>query len=154
MGHSAGAHIAALLTLDGHYLAEAGMDRKQIRGTAGLSGPYEFVPASDDRGVFGMSVTDTNPDPSIEPIHFVDGHAPPMLLLQGLKDQTVLPANTFRLAEKLRASGADVRVILYPNRAHVGVVLALAWPFRWLAPVLDDATRFFREREYGPEKSN
>ncbi|HZK82849.1 MAG TPA: alpha/beta hydrolase, partial [Humisphaera sp.] len=45
MGHSAGAQIAALLTLDRHYLADVGLDTSVIRGTAGLSGPYYFFPS-------------------------------------------------------------------------------------------------------------
>ena len=54
------------------------------------------------------------------------------------------PDNAERLAARIREAGGEVRCISYPNRAHVGVVLALAWPFRWLAPVLDDCTAFFR----------
>jgi acetyl esterase/lipase len=145
MGHSAGAHIAALLTLDGAYLKDVGLSRNAIRATAALSGPYDFVPAPQDRGVFGMGPTDSVPSAQIEPVHFVDGHAAPMLLLQGLKDQTVKPENTARLAAKIKEAGGDVRVIEYPDRAHVGVVLALAWPFRWLDPVLDDTVKFFSE---------
>ncbi|HMB94824.1 MAG TPA: alpha/beta hydrolase, partial [Tepidisphaeraceae bacterium] len=63
MGHSAGAHIAALLTLDEHYLKNVGLDRSAIRATAGLSGPYDFVPAPYDRPPFGMTANDTIPDP-------------------------------------------------------------------------------------------
>ncbi|MDB5301843.1 MAG: hypothetical protein JWO87_3506 [Phycisphaerales bacterium] len=144
MGHSAGAHIAALITLDAHYLKDVGLDRNVIRGTAVLSGPYDFVPPPEDRGPFGMGREDTKPDPKIEPTHFVDGHAPPMLLVQGLKDTTVGPENVARLAAAIRQAGGQVECIDYPDRAHVGVVLALAWPFRWLAPVLNDTAGFFR----------
>ncbi len=145
MGHSAGAYIAVLLTLDGHYLKDVGLDRNAIRATAGLSGPYDFVPLLEDKAVFGMGPTDSTPDPRIEPIHFVDGHAPPILLLHGLKDKTVDSGNSARLEAKIRAAGGAVKYIAYPDRAHVGVVLALAWPFRWLDPVLDDTVKFFDE---------
>ncbi|MDB5173223.1 MAG: alpha/beta hydrolase, partial [Phycisphaerales bacterium] len=144
MGHSAGAHIAALITLDAHYLKDVGLDRNVIRGTVALSGPYDFVPPPEDRGPFGMGREDTKPDPKIEPTHFVDGHAPPMLLVQGLKDTTVGPENVARLAAAIRQAGGQVECINYSDRAHVGVVLALAWPFRWLAPVLNDTAGFFR----------
>jgi acetyl esterase/lipase len=144
MGHSSGAHVAALLTLDREYLAAVGLDRSAVAATAGLSGPYDFVPPPEDRAVFGMGPADVHPDPRIEPIHFVDGTAPPMLLLQGLEDTTVNPDNATRLAAAIRAAGGSVEVIRYPDRAHRGVVLALAWPLRWLAPVLDDVTTFFR----------
>jgi acetyl esterase/lipase len=147
MGHSAGAHIVAMLTLNAQYLNHVGLDRSAIRATAGLSGPYDFVPSPDDRGVFSMARDDTTPPPQIEPINFVDGHAPPMLLLQGLKDPTVNPANAAELASLIRKRGGDVVYIAYPQRAHVGVVLALAYPFQWLAPVLGDTVRFFREHQ-------
>jgi acetyl esterase/lipase len=140
MGHSAGAHIAVLLSLDGKYLANVGLDRNAIRATAGLSGPYDFRPLPGDQAVFGTTPTD-----EFEPIHFVDGHAPPILLLHGLKDKTVDSGNSARLAAKIKAAGGQIKYIAYPDRAHVGVVLALAWPFRWLDPVLDDTVKFFNE---------
>jgi acetyl esterase/lipase len=146
MGHSAGAHIAALLTLDKSYLEKVGLPRSAVRGTAALSGPYDFTPSPGDRAVFGTYAKDATPDPRIEPIHFADGRAPPMLLLHGGKDETVGADNAARLAARIRAAGGAVRYIEYPDRAHVGVVLALAWPFRWLAPVLRDTAAFFREQ--------
>jgi acetyl esterase/lipase len=142
MGHSAGAYIAVLLTLDGHYLRAVGMERADIRATAGLSGPYDFTPPPDDQAVFGMKPGD-KPDPAMEPIHFAEGRAPPLLLVQGLADDVVNPSNTIRLAQALRERGGRVETIYYPGKGHVGVVLSLAWPFRWLAPTLKDVTRFF-----------
>jgi len=147
MGHSAGAHIVALLTLDEHYLKNVGLDRDAVRATVGLSGPYDFVPPPYDRGVFGMSRSSTQPDAQIEPIHFVDGHEPPMLLIQGERDTTVNPSNSIKLAARIRAAGGDVKLILYPKVDHVGVVFALAWPFRWIAPTLRDATGFIRAED-------
>lgn len=145
MGHSAGAHIAALLTLDARYLNEVGLDRNAVRATAALSGPYDFVPLPEDLAVFGMRSDREAPDPDMEPIHFVDGRAPPMLLVHGLKDKTVGAGNAVRLAERIRAAGGEVRTVFYPDRAHVGVVLSLAAPFRKLAPTLEDVTAFFRK---------
>ena len=144
MGHSAGAHIAALLTLDKRYLERVGVDRSTVRATAALSGPYDFVPAPSDRAVFGMSAADDAPPPDIEPIRFVDSCAPPMLLVHGLKDRTVDAGNATRLVQRIREAGGDAECVFYPSRAHVGVVLSLAAPFRWLAPTLNDAAAFFR----------
>jgi acetyl esterase/lipase len=144
-GHSAGAHIVALLTLDQHYLLNVGLSRDIIRATAGLSGPYDFVPSPPDRGVFSMPPNDTIPPPTIEPINFVDGSAPPMLLIQGLSDPTVNPQNAPELANKIHAAGGNVRCITYPGVGHPAVVLAFAWPFRWLAPTLRDMTNYFSQ---------
>ena len=147
MGHSAGAYIAVLLTLDAQYLNRVGLDRSSIRATASISGPFNFVPPPEDRAVFSMARNDTRPDPDIEPINFVDGHAPPLLLLQGLKDPEVDPANATELAALIRKKGGEADYIAYPDRAHVGMVLALAYPFRWLAPVLHDTTKFFHDHQ-------
>ncbi len=143
MGHSAGAHIAVMLTLDPEYLKAVGLDRSAVRATAGISGPYDFLFGPDIRPVFGLKADDLSSKPWTQPINFIDGHAPPMLLLQGMKDEIVQPGNAARLAAKIRAAGGCVKCIEYPDRGHVGVVLALAKPFRWLAPVLDDTAAFF-----------
>lgn len=145
MGHSAGAHIAALLTLDAHYLKDVGLDRAAIRAMAGLAGPYDFLPYSEDRPIFHMKLGDLAPDPKIEPVNFVDGHAPPMLLVQGMKDDVVAASNAFELAGLIQHAGGQARVICYPGLGHKAVVVALAWEFRWLAPVLRDCAEFFRE---------
>jgi acetyl esterase/lipase len=144
-GHSAGAHIVALLTLDKRYLERVGLKRDVIRATAGLSGPYDFVPPPADRGAFSMGVNDTKTDPEIEPIHFVDGTEPPMLLVQGLSDPIVDPSNAIHLAAKIREMGGRVRLITYPGVGHPAVVLSFAGAFRWLAPTLRDVTDYFGE---------
>ena len=68
-----------------------------------------------------------------------------MLLVQGLRDPTVDPANATRLATKIRDAGGQVKLITYPNRGHPDIVMSLATPFRWLAPVLRDVSDYFRE---------
>ncbi|HET6247196.1 MAG TPA: alpha/beta hydrolase [Tepidisphaeraceae bacterium] len=145
MGHSAGAQIAVLLSLDPHYLADVGLNRNMIRATAGLSGPYDFLPYGDDRLVFNMKATDKAPPDAMEPIHFADGHAPPMLFIQGGKDQVVDPSNATEMQQKICKAGGYAKAIIYPDMAHEGIVIALASPWRWLAPVLKDSAEFFRE---------
>jgi acetyl esterase/lipase len=143
MGHSAGSHIAALLTLDAHYLKAVGLDPNVIRATATLSGPYDFIPNAWDRPVFGQQTNDTSIDPKIEPITFVDGKEPPMLLVQGLRDKIVVPANAVNLAARIQQADGEVQYIIYPKRGHASVVVALVWPYQWLAPVLDNVTDYF-----------
>ena len=145
MGHSAGSHIAALLTLDAHYLKAVGLERNAIRATATLSGPYDFTPNPWDRPVFNQPTNATDINPQIEPITFVDGHEPPMLLVQGLRDKIVAPSNAINLAARIRQAGGQVTCITYPKRGHDAVVVALVSPYQWLAPVLDDVTEYFDE---------
>ncbi len=140
LGHSAGAHIATLLTLDRSYLERVGVDTSEIRGTVGLAGPYAFDPFAyrSLRPVFGHL---ENPDVA-RPITFAHGDAPATLLLHGSADRTVLPANSARLAQRLREAGSPSRYVAYDDLGHVGIILTLAEGFRARAPVLDDIVAF------------
>ena len=145
MGHSAGGYIAVMLTLNPHYLQAVGLDRNTIRGAVGLAGPYDFKIGKDLRGVFAQPTTGPI-DPVVEPITFVDGKAPPVLLIQGADDTVVDPDNATRLADRIHQLGGQARAIMYADRGHAGVALALAAPFRWLSPVLRDSVEFFRSK--------
>jgi acetyl esterase/lipase len=144
MGHSAGGHIALLLTLDNQYLKAVGMDRSDIRATCGLAAPTDFVIGPRLRPIFGAKTTTQPIDPAAEPINCVDGKASPILLVQGALDTTVEPGNATRLAKRITDTGGIVQVNMYNTQGHGGVALALASPFRWLSPVLKDSADFFR----------
>ena len=143
MGHSAGSHTAALLTTDAHYLQAVGLDRKVIRATATMSGVYDFGSNKWDPEVFGPLTNAATMQPQPSPMTFVDGQEPPMLLMHGLKDWIVSPQNTVRLTECIQKHGGEVEQITYAHRGHVGMLVALSSPNRWLDPVLDDVTKFF-----------
>jgi acetyl esterase/lipase len=122
-GHSAGAHIATLLALDGRYLAGEGVARSAIAGAIGLSGPYDFLPLTEARY---QRVFPESSRADSQPIRFVDGNAPPMLLVTGDADRTVKPGNTTRLADAIVAKGGRATVNVYPGVGHLGTMLALA----------------------------
>lgn len=42
------------------------------------------------------------------------------------------------LTDAINASGGDAAIRTYNRIGHFGIILSLASPFRWLAPVLDD----------------
>jgi hypothetical protein len=65
-----------------------------------------------------------------------------MFLGHGAIDQRVLPLNSLRLAEAMKDAGNEAGARLYGRQGHVGVLLALANPFRRLFPVLDDVVGF------------
>ncbi|HSZ09218.1 MAG TPA: alpha/beta hydrolase [Steroidobacteraceae bacterium] len=140
MGHSAGAHLAALVALDTRYFAATGQPVPRIAGVIGLSGPYDFLPLlePDVQDMFG-------PPPlyaQSQPINFVRADAPPMLLVHGLNDDTVRPKNSVNLAAALSALGAPVTLKLYPKLSHADTVAALTTLLRGRAPTLDDIRAF------------
>jgi acetyl esterase/lipase len=139
-GHSAGAHLAALVTLDSRYFAAIGPQPPRIAGVIGLSGPYDFLPLKEDdvKDMFGPPPL----YPDSQPINFVRADAPPMLLVHGLKDDTVLPRNSRNLAAALQALGVPVTLNLYANLAHADTVAALSPPLRGRAPILAAIGRF------------
>jgi len=140
MGHSAGAHIAAMLALDGHWLAKEGLDpRRDIAGWIGISGPYDFLPLTDPtlKIIFaGGEIKNT------QPITFVAAHEPPALLVTGRNDHVVDPDNTVRLAASLRQHGDRVTEKTYPYIGHISTIGAFSPVLRWLAPVLRDVENF------------
>ena len=140
MGHSAGAHIAAMLTLDGQWLAKLGLNsRRDIAGFIGIAGPYDFLPLRDET----LKVIFSGGDMSrTQPITFVAGGEPPAMLVAGVDDETVDPSNITRLAARLRARGGDVNEAVYPSIGHVAIIGAFSSLLRPLAPVLNDVDAF------------
>lgn len=141
MGHSAGAHIGALLATDASWLAAQGMRTSQLSGFIGLAGPYDFLPLHEADYIDMFGATHAAQLRS-QPVHFVTGEEPPMLLLQGSTDHVVEPHNATSLARVLRDHGDAVELKLYPGIGHNAILFAMSRPFRYKAPVLDDALRF------------
>ena len=143
MGHSAGAHLAALVGLDRRYFQATGRPVPRIAGVVGLSGPYDFLPLTDPdlEDMFGPPQR----YPDSQPINFVRSDAPPMLLVHGMKDRTVAPKNSINLAAALQAKGVAATLKLYPTLAHADTVAALSLPARGRAPTLTDIAAFVRQ---------
>ena len=138
-GHSAGAYNAVMLAADPEYLRAAGADPAWIRGVIGIAGPYDFLPLEDKNLVTIFGGADR---PETQPIQYIDGKRPPMLLVAGTADTTVLPRNTLRLAAKLRSYGSPVEVKTYPGVGHIGIILSLAPGFRGKTSLRQDMIDF------------
>lgn len=139
-GHSAGAHIGALVAVDESYLQAQGLSPYIIQGFAGLAGPYDFTPQSEDlKEMFGP------PEryPQMQASTFVNGNEPPMLLLHGTDDRHVKIENLERLERALKKEGVRVESHVYEGMDHVGMVGALTAWLRDRKPVLEDMLAFF-----------
>jgi acetyl esterase/lipase len=139
MGHSAGAHIAAMLHFDERFLRQAGSANESIAGFIGLAGPYDFLPFTSEvnERIFAPSAN----FPASQPINFVSGDEAPILLLQGEADETVFPRNSQRLAKRFHAAGGQVETHYYPDLGHLRILLALSSTFDRV-PVVETSTAF------------
>ncbi len=139
MGHSAGAHTVAMLTLDPRFLATAGARPDVIKAAVGLSGPYDFYPFTG-RAVEAMGAW---PRPAeTQPMTYVRPDAAPMLLVTGTEDTIVRPKNARNLAKALQVAGGKVTLKEYAGEGHEDIVMALSLPFRGKSEVLEDSVAF------------
>ncbi|MCC5976748.1 MAG: alpha/beta hydrolase [Salinarimonas sp.] len=142
-GHSAGAHIAALLVSDERYLRNEGNALDNIRGFVGLAGPYDFTPEVEDvQEIFGPPSN----YPQMQVTTFIDGTEPPMLLMYGDADETVERYNLDRLAGRIEEMGGESEQIIYPGLNHIEIVGAFSWFWRNKAPVIQDMTDFINRK--------
>ena len=141
-GHSTGAYLAAMVTLNERLQKRAGIKAPPC-GMIGLAGPYDFLPFTDNdiKQVFATA------DHLIEtqPIHYVNGTEAAMLLLYGDADDTVLSHNARNLVDSVLRLGGQAQLITYKGVGHLGLAASLAKPLRHIAPTLKDATSFIRQ---------
>ncbi len=127
MGHSAGAHIAALLALDKSYLEGTEQPLSIVSGMIGLAGPYGFNP---------MRYRSTKPIfaevESIEktmPITFACSEKPPLLLIHGLDDRVVMPENSRELKRRAYECAGNVKYVELDDVGHFSILLGLSNSF-------------------------
>lgn len=144
MGHSSGAHIATMIGLNENYLKNVGGTRSWLKGVIGLAGPYDFLPitAPDMRDIFGQ------PDlyQYTQPIFFVDGQNPPLLLAHGEADKIISVENTRKLAAAVKRTGGAVETEIYPKLSHEMIIESFASVLRGRTDVLDKVENFVKRR--------
>lgn len=142
MGHSAGAHTGALLSLDKRHLSAVDLSPSHIKSFTGVAGPYSFNPLEYDstRPIF-EHLEDID---VARPIKHAHGDGPPMLLLHSKPDRTVPVHNSDHLHRAITEAGGRVRQITYRVPGHVGIILTIAPPARLIAPVFRDSVTFMR----------
>lgn len=144
-GHSAGAYLAAMLTLDRRWLRAEGVDPAIIKAAVPMCAPLDFYPFNKRRSRDAMQGA---ADPAMtQPIHFARADAPPILLLHGTADTVVRVRNSRNLAAAIRAKGGAVHTIEFEGMGHAGVVMGLSRPFAQGGKVLDPLLAFMRAPE-------
>ena len=143
-GHSAGAHLAAMLAYDGARLERAGLAPDTIRGFIGLSGPYALTPNDATLNtIFAAPFTPVD----WQPVQLARAAAPPALLIHGEADTVVDVEHARRMARQLELLGVPVTLHTYPERGHRDPVAAFAAAAPDKLPVLDDIRRFVGEAD-------
>lgn len=146
-GHSAGAHIAAMLAFDQTWLATQELSTTSIRGFIGLAGPYDFLPLTSARLKEIFPSADIQA--SSQPIRYARGNGPSAFLLAGDADTIVNIKNTRNFSARIRESKGRIQEKYYAGMGHIKIVTVLAAPFRNGHTVLDDIAEFVRAESGG-----
>lgn len=113
-GHSAGAHLVALLALDRDYQEKYQIPVGAIHGVITISGVYnvgrmpEFQTADDD--------------PS--PVDYVHPQSPPFLVTYCQWDYMGLPKQARDFAAALKAAFTPVKLVYIPSEGHISEIIA------------------------------
>lgn len=119
VGHSAGAYNAMGMVFKPEYLQEEGIEPcYAIKGVVSLAGPTGFLPAEKE------PTTTIFPEKLQGSDSFYRGpdvDVPPLFLINGDKDTSVLPENSIKMGEKLGANVAKVKI--YEGMTHADPVV-------------------------------
>lgn len=121
-GWSSGAYIGAKVAYDGRFLDAEGLPSDTIAGFIGLAGPYWGGLCA------GAKCPDTFPPDSFAEwavAEFVDPGDPPMLLIQGTRDQYVDLGNLETLAAAGEKAGLSVTELILKDKYHKTVMYML-----------------------------
>lgn len=141
-GHSAGAYIASMLTLDPQWLAKAGVSPEDVAGGVAASGVYFGLNAPVFWPIFGVNPEEA---PLQSPGNFAGPSRPPMLMMAGLLDPLGGQVQNALLADSIRSANGQVESIVYPHLAHMELLSTLGG-FPPLAPVASDIMAFVNKR--------
>ena len=116
-GHSAGAHLAALLALDEKYLGKFGLPRRSIHGVIAMSGIYNvdtldtFVAAGDRHDA--------------SPYAHAHSGAPPFLISYCQWDYFGLPKQARDFTRTLKKNFVAAELLYVPGENHISEVISL-----------------------------
>ncbi len=131
VGHSAGAHLAALVATDERYLARHGLPLSLIAGVVSLDGAGYDLPdrTEDEPGAEQVLATVFGPDRAVwadaSPVNHVAAgkHIPPFLLFQA-GGREISAKETAKFSARLRDAGLRVDVVHADDRTHRTIHMA------------------------------
>ncbi len=125
-GHSAGGHLAALITLQRERLSSFELSPDIIKGCFPVSGVFDVTETpSDRREAFLESDGDAR---EASPLHNTEGNATPFLLEIGSDDFDNLRAQHPRMLQALRSQPGYAEEMVRPGHNHFQISLDHADP--------------------------
>ncbi len=127
-GHSAGAHLAALITVDRRYLGALDVPEHALGGTVMISGVADlrihaettvFTAREYVEEAFGESMEELA---AASPITYVRQGLPPFLVIVAEDDPPGLRSQGKAFADAIRDAGGDVLYISVKGRDHFSIV--------------------------------
>ena len=126
-GHSAGGHLASLITLDPKYLHALDLSPDMVKGVVGISGVYDLEHFAGRNWMAEHLMTKvafgTNQAQRAEasPTSHVRSGAPPFLLVNA-EDDEKLEEEAEELAALLRARGSRAETAVIPGTNHFTIL--------------------------------
>ena len=150
-GTSVGGQLVALAALTGpHSVFDVGpypTEPSNLLAVADMFGPANlterasgFSPSGIEQ-VFGKS--DHRDLVLASPTHFVVPNSPPILLIQGVDDTTVLKSQSIELHRDLNAAGDQTQLVLVQNMGHMFMQVGSRPLDPGLRLIAQDMVRFF-----------
>ncbi|NET71562.1 MAG: alpha/beta hydrolase [Sphaerospermopsis sp. SIO1G2] len=146
IGHSAGAHIGAMLIADERFLAAQSLAPNFYRSFIGISGPYSFTPGIKRyQDIFGPE----EKYPLMQADRFIDGDEPPMLLLHAERDWLVNKSNMEKMVAAIDKAGGIVSTSSYESLGHLSIIGSFSNAFPIGDDVANDIVTFINEQAGG-----
>ena len=127
-GHSAGAHLAALIALDPSYLSKHRVKSQSLAGVIAISGIYDLVGKTKISDYEKDTVAQTFGNnraalKAASPVTHVSAQAPPFLILTAAGDLDGFRVDGRIFAEALRAAGhQEISQQIVADRDHFSIV--------------------------------
>lgn len=118
-GHSAGAHLVALLATNADYLKEEKLSPANIKGVIPISGVFDITPGRL-ADVFG---TDPEALRSASPIRHLTGKQPPFLLIYAEKDYKQFDEYAQKMEQALKKQGTEASSLMVKDRTHITIII-------------------------------
>ncbi len=147
MGHSAGAHLVALVMLDPKYFTDVHMVNKDMAGAVLLSGVYDLSPERLkgeflDNMIEQSFGNDKQVRSEASPVNHVSFDTPVLYVLYASLDYKILKDQAERLYKGLTREGAPVKKAVVRGRGHVTIISRVGNPGDKTTELIDEFVKF------------